>query len=172
MHSGQVYWITGLSGAGKTTVGRLLYEQLTAHKSNVVFLDGDTLREVFGNDLGYSKEERLRSAYRNARLCRLLSEQGIDVVCSTISMFNEVQQWNRQHINGYKEIFLDVPLEVLSQRDIKQVYRDSSGRSSEVVGIHIQEEKPLAPDVSLINDGSRSPQEIVLMLMNVLSIQK
>lgn len=149
----------------------MLYEHLLAQKSNVVFLDGDILREVFGNDLGYSKEERLRSAYRNARLCRLLSDQGIDVVCATISLFNEIQQWNRKHIPGYKEIFLDVPLDVLACRGKKQVYEETAENHS-VVGINIQEEKPLNPDLSLINDGSRSPQEIALILIDKLLLKR
>ncbi|MBY0358231.1 MAG: adenylyl-sulfate kinase [Candidatus Obscuribacterales bacterium] len=171
MHSGQVYWITGLSGAGKTTVGRLLYEHLLAQKSNVVFLDGDILREVFGSDLGYSKEERLRSAYRNARLCRLLSDQGIDVVCATISLFHEIQQWNRKHIPGYKEIFLDVPLDILARRGKKHVYEETAENHS-VVGINIQEEKPLNPDLTVINDGSRSPQEIALILIDTFLLKR
>ena len=53
-----VYWITGLSGAGKTTIGKLLYEKLKSEYPNTVLLDGDTLRRVFGDDLGYTKDER------------------------------------------------------------------------------------------------------------------
>ena len=71
MNTGTVYWITGLSGAGKTTVGKLFFEMLARKKKNVLFLDGDMLREVFGNDLGYGREDRLRCAMRYSRLCRL-----------------------------------------------------------------------------------------------------
>ena len=62
---GSVFWITGLSGAGKTTIGRVLYQHLRRKNASVVFLDGDLLREVFGNDLGYSVEDRHKSAMRN-----------------------------------------------------------------------------------------------------------
>ena len=78
---GCVYWLTGLSGAGKTTIGRILYKRLCEKRDGVVFLDGDDLRAVFGNDLGYTAQDRKKSAMRNARLCGLLAGQGLVVVC-------------------------------------------------------------------------------------------
>src|SRR5579864_8801314 len=73
--SGRVFWITGLSGAGKTTVGRELWRRLRAAGRPATFLDGDTLRAVIAEDLGHSAGNRRQSARRKARLCRLLAEQ-------------------------------------------------------------------------------------------------
>src|SRR6266404_144656 len=109
--TGCVYWITGLSGAGKTTVGRELWRRLRAAGRSVILLDGDALREVITEDLGHSTGDRRNSAMRNARLCRMLSSQGADVVCPTISLFHEVQRWNRENIPGYCEIYLRVPMD-------------------------------------------------------------
>lgn len=162
MQSGKVYWITGLSGAGKTTIGRLLYQRLCLEKSNIVFLDGDILREVFGNDLGHSKEDRFRSAMRNARLCKMLSDQGLDVVCATISLFHQCQEWNRANIFGYVEIFLDVPVRILEKRDSKGLYRTEEDN---LVGIHIVPEPPQSPDITILNDGSETPEQIVQRLL-------
>ena len=64
MENGTVYWITGLSGAGKTTIGKLFFRKLKSKKESSIFLDGDELRNVFGNDLGYSREERMQCAMR------------------------------------------------------------------------------------------------------------
>src|SRR5580658_5605660 len=108
--TGCVFWITGLSGAGKSTVGERLWRRLRAAGRQAVFLDGDSLRAAISEDLGYRSEDRRRSAMRNARVCQLLSRQGMDVVCATISLFHEVQNWNRAHIPGYVEIYLQVPL--------------------------------------------------------------
>lgn len=120
-----VYWITGLSGAGKTSVGKLLYEKMKQKYPNIVFLDGDVLREVFGNDLGYTREERLKCAMRYARLCKMLQEQGMNVICCTISMFDEIRSWNRENIRNYREIYVRVSMEVLIKRNQKGLYSTS-----------------------------------------------
>lgn len=120
-----VYWITGLSGAGKTSVGKLLYEKMKQKYPNTVFLDGDVLREVFGNDLGYTREERLKCAMRYARLCKMLQEQGMNVICCTISMFDEIRSWNRENIGSYREIYVRVSMEVLIKRNQKGLYSTS-----------------------------------------------
>lgn len=120
-----VYWITGLSGAGKTSVGKLLYEKMKQKYPNIVFLDGDVLREVFGNDLGYTREERIKCAMRYARLCRMLQEQGMNVICCTISMFDEICSWNREHIANYREIYVKVSMEELVRRNQKGLYSAS-----------------------------------------------
>ena len=79
-----VYWITGLSGAGKTTIGKIFFNKLKKNDPATVFLDGDTLRQVFGDDLGYSETDRRKCAMRYSRLCKFLSEQGITIVICTI----------------------------------------------------------------------------------------
>src|SRR6202167_1886915 len=152
---GRVFWITGLSGAGKTTLGRELTSRLRAAGRPVTFLDGDALRSVIAEDLGHSAEDRRRSAMRNARLCRLLAEQGVDVVCATISLFHEVQRWNRENIPGYREIYLRVPIDELRSRDSKGIYAGAQrGDTRDVVGLDVPAEAPEAPDLVLDNYGA------------------
>jgi phosphohistidine swiveling domain-containing protein len=120
-----------------------------------VFLDGDTLRDVFTEDLGHSLEHRRRSAMRNARLCRLLASQGQDVVCATISMFHGVQRWNRKNIPNYCEIYLRVPLDELQRRDPKGIYAAAKANAtSNVVGLDVPAEYPESPDLIVENLGS------------------
>ena len=163
---GRVFWITGLSGAGKTTIGYLLYTKLKAQKNPIVFLDGDELRKVFGNDLGYSKEDRLKSAFRNSRLCKLLSDQEIDVICCTISMFDTIREWNRQNIKNYFEIYLDVSLETLKNR--KKIYIENN---NDVVGINVLGEIPKNPDIVLDNNGDFSPIEQVKKILSYIDLE-
>jgi adenylylsulfate kinase-like enzyme len=153
--SGRVFWITGLSGAGKTTLGEELGNRLRAAGRRVIFLDGDALRAAIAEDLGHSAENRRKSAMRNARLCRLLVEQGHDVICATISLFHEVQRWNRENIPGYREIYLRVPIDELQRRDCKGIYAGAQrGDARDVVGLDVLAEVPEAPDLVLDNYGA------------------
>ena len=151
---GRVFWITGLSGAGKTTVGMELWRRLRTAGRSAVFLDGDALRAAIAEDLGHGAEGRRRSAMRNARLCELLASQGEDVVCSTISLFHEIHRWNRQHIPGYCEIYLRVPMQELRRRDCKGIYAAAErGDLPNVVGLDMAAELPEAPDLIVDNCG-------------------
>ena len=162
MVCGNVYWITGLSGAGKSTVGRLLFERLQATKPNVVFLDGDALRSVFGSDLGHTLDDRMKSAMRNARLCKMLADQGIDVVCATISMFNACREWNRGNIPGYLEVYLKVPMETLIDRDPTGLYgRALRGEAENVWGIDLKVEEPESSDLIIDHGDQASIDETV-----------
>ena len=156
-HKGTVYFFTGLSGAGKTTVGSLFYQRLKNTKPNAVYLDGDEIRVAFGEDVGYTNDDRLRWAGRIFRVCRLLSDQGIDVVCCSIAMFDTVRRWNREHIPNYKEIYIRVKKETLIQRNQKGLY--TGGRN--VVGVDLPFDEPQSPDLVLQNDGERTPLELV-----------
>jgi glutamine kinase len=155
---GRVFWITGLSGAGKTTIGRELSRQLRRAGRPVAFLDGDALRAAIAEDLGHDESSRRLSAMRNARLCRLLAGQGADVICATISLFHDVQRWNRENIPGYHEIYLRVPVDELKRRDSKGIYAAvERGDARNVVGIDVPAEAPEAPDLILDNYGPLDP---------------
>lgn len=156
-----VYWFTGLSGAGKTTLGKLWHEELKKHGKDPVFLDGDELRFVFGNDLGYTEQDRRKAAMRNARICEMLSKQGFTVICCTISMFDSVRKYNRENISDYREVYIKVPLEVLKKRDQKGLY---SKADHDVAGVHFCVEEPKEPDIILHNGGEVTPNEQINIL--------
>ena len=160
-----VYWITGLSGAGKTTIGHEYYLYLKSTLNNVIFLDGDELREVMGGDFGYELHERKRLAYCYARISKMLSDQGNHVVIATISMFNEVREWNRDNIENYFEIYIKVPIEILTQRDQKNIY---SNNEKNIVGFNINMEEPVNSDMVILNDGLSSPKTLVAEIISAL----
>lgn len=162
--TGTVYFFTGLSGAGKTTIGGLFHQRLKATKPNVVMLDGDEIRVAFGEDVGYTQDERLRWAGRIFRVCKLLSGQGIDVVVCSIAMYDSVRRWNRENILNYKEIYIKVSKDTLLQRNQKGLY--TAGKN--VVGIDLPFEEPQSPDLVVPNDGGRTPLELVEELERVL----
>lgn len=165
MKKGTLYFFTGLSGAGKTTIGGLFYRRMKARNNAVVLLDGDILRPVFGHT-GHSTEERLRGALEHLfPLCRLLTDQGLDVVCCSISLYDEVRTWNRANIENYKEIYVKVSMDTLRRRDQKGLY--SSG-AKQVVGVDLPWDEPNNADVVIENDGAETPEEIVSRLVEQL----
>ena len=173
MKKGTVYWITGLSGAGKTTVGTLLFTYLKERKDTVVFLDGDILRSVYiSGGGGYSTEERKKIAYQDCRMCRMLSEQDIDVVYCGISMYEECRAWNRENIENFNVIYLSVPMEILIKRDKKQLYSKAlKGEVSQVVGIDLPFDEPVNPEVLVDNSGVYTPEEVLKYMIKKLSLE-
>ncbi len=166
---GTVYWICGLSAAGKTTIGRRLCEQLRHNGRPVLLLDGDEVRETF-NDLGHSRGDRRRAAGRYSRLSKLISSQGIDVVCCTISMFKDCWSWNLQNIPRYREIYVRVPMDLLVERDPKGLYqRALRGEISNVWGVDMEWDEPSTPHMVIDNDGQRSPSRIAREIIAQLS---
>ena len=91
-------------------LGKLLYKSIKYNKDNVILLDGDELRELYGSK-DYSYEGRKLLSIKYCKLCKMLSDQGIDVICCTISMFDECRNWNRENISNYKEIYLKVSID-------------------------------------------------------------
>lgn len=166
----KVIWITGLSGAGKTTLANTLVVKLRAEGQVVVQLDGDELREVFGttvsNTQNHGLEGRLALAMQYAYLCRLIASQGVIVVISTISLFRRVHAWNRKSLPGYFEVYLKVPLAELRRRDPKSIYsRFEAGELSNVVGLDLSFDEPEAPDLMVEFSNAQTPPVIAEIIM-------
>ncbi|MDE7219018.1 MAG: adenylyl-sulfate kinase [Oscillospiraceae bacterium] len=160
MEKGTVYFFTGLSGAGKTTLGGLFHRRLKSRKPNVVLLDGDLIRPVYNEDIGYGDEDRVKGASRTFRVAKMLSDQGIDVVVCSICMYGQVRRWNRENIENYKEIYIKVTRETLLARNQKNLY--TAGKN--VVGVDLPFDEPRASDMIISNDGSETPEAIVSRL--------
>ena len=148
-------WITGLPGAGKTTLAKEVYRLLKG-KRPTVLMDGDVFREIMGNDLGYSSTDRLKNAQRLARMNHYLIQHGITVVCSTVSLFKEIHAWNKKKFPHFLEVYIEVSAETLHERDQKKLYSQKNLRN-DVVGIHQIFDKPQNPDIIIENaKGLRS----------------
>ena len=158
MNKGVVVWVTGLSGAGKTTISRQLAEKLRMNGRDCVLLDGDELRKVVHcNQSRFDRSSRLEHAWRNCRLAKVLADQGVTVILATISLFKEIHYWNRSNFPQYIEIFIDVPLTVLKERDHKGLYSGlEKGLVCNVVGLDLEYDRPIQPDFIFNNQGQLS----------------
>jgi cytidine diphosphoramidate kinase len=151
-----VVWIIGLSGAGKTTLANEVVAHVRRVQRNVVLIDGDLIREVFGNDLGHTMEDRRTNANRICQLGKFLDDQGINVVCAILSLFPESRSWNREHLQNYYEVFIDTPMRDLVQRDSKGIYRRyNNGEIRDVAGMDMDFPVPESADLTISNTDSR-----------------
>jgi cytidine diphosphoramidate kinase len=163
---GTVFWITGLSGAGKTTLATALVPALRRAGRTALLLDGDKLREILGRTDGFEPAQRLALAQIYARLAAMVARQGIDAVCATISMFDAVRDWNRTNNAAYVEIYLDVPLELRRARDPKGIYaRAAADSQASVPGFDAPFEAPKNPDLVFGTQAPPDPDDAVARIL-------
>ncbi len=157
-------WIIGLSASGKSTLSKLLVAKLRANGYPCVLLDGDDVRAIFHDRLGYDPEARRQQTQRVARLTRWATSQGILAVVAVIHPFEADRKKCRETLPGYFEAYLDCDVSVCAQRDTKNLYRPAfEGRAANVVGVDIPYEKPEHPDLVLKSAG-QTPEQMCAVL--------
>ena len=149
---GPVIWLTGLSWAGKTTLGEALREDLRGRGVMACVLDGDEIRRGVSADLGFSPEDRTENNRRVAEIARLMSGVGITVIVALISPLQSDRDKARQTIEGaggaFFEVFVNTPLAVCEERDVKGFYKRARLRQIEdFTGIQAPYEEPRTPDI-------------------------
>jgi adenylylsulfate kinase-like enzyme len=160
-----VIWITGLSGVGKTTIARHVCDQRRKLGEPAILLDGDELRAIIPTAVGHTPSDRRRVARFYSDLAGTLAGQGHLVVCSTISLFHDIQAHNRKTIDGYFEVLVHAATADLIGRDQRQVYKSRR----HVVGRDIAAELPTAPDLVVDNsDGTDSEHTAATILSTYL----
>jgi len=151
---GFTVWFTGLSGAGKTTISKLVEEELRRRGRKVEVLDGDVVRTNLSKGLGFSKEDRDINIRRIGFVCHLLSRNGVVAIAAAISPYQAIRDENRNLIGAFVEVFCKCPLEVLTERDVKGLYKKAlAGENKNFTGVSDPYEEPEAAEVVCRTDA-------------------
>lgn len=143
-----IIWITGLSGSGKTTLSREISALLKPRLPHLVLVDGDEVRELFGDKLGHTESDRVIQIKRLQRLAALLDAQGLIVIVAALYSRDDLLAWNKENFTAYFEIYLDVDLETVRHRDPKKLYTKAlKGEVRDVVGLDIPWHPPKKADL-------------------------
>jgi adenylylsulfate kinase len=145
---GVTIWLTGLSGAGKTTICQFLETELRSQGYKIEVLDGDVVRQNLSKGLTFSKEDRDENIRRIGFVAHLLTRNNVIVLVSVISPYREIREEVKEKIGDFIEVYVNAPLEVCEQRDVKGLYKKArAGEIKNFTGIDDLYEIPLAPDV-------------------------
>ncbi|AEG59393.1 adenylyl-sulfate kinase [Desulforamulus ruminis] len=165
-------WLTGLSGAGKTTLSALLAEELCRKGYKLELLDGDQLRGGISRDLGYGKEDRIKQVQRVGYLCELLNKHGVVTIVSLISPYRDSREVLRTKIKHFVEVYMKCPLETLLGRDPKGLYKKAlAGEIKSFTGISDPYEEPLRPEITVFSDQETPHQGCEKVLQRLLELE-
>jgi adenylyl-sulfate kinase len=163
---GFTLWFTGLSGAGKTTISKIVEDELRARGSKVEILDGDVVRENLSKGLGFSKEDRDTNIRRIAFVADLLSRDGVPVITAAISPYREIRDEARELMGDrFIEVFVKASVEVCAERDVKGLYEKAfKGEIKEFTGVSDPYEPPLNPELTLDTEQDSAEEDAAKVL--------
>jgi adenylylsulfate kinase len=164
-NTGFCLWFTGLSGSGKSTIAAVVADELHRRGHRVELLDGDDVRENLSAGLGFSKADRDTNIRRIGWVAALLARNGVVAVTAAISPYRSVRDEVRATIDRFVEVYVDTPIEVCEQRDVKGLYEKArAGEIPEFTGVSDPYEPPLAPEVRVVThdrDSSASAAAVI-----------
>ncbi len=151
-----VIWITGISGTGKSTLGKKLFLEVKKKHSSTIFFDGDKFREIFQNDINYTLKDRDINAVRLTRLVKNLSLQKINIIISANLTNIKFRKWMKKNVKNYYEIYISASLKSLLKRDYKKLYSKAINKKiKNVVGVDLPFNEPKNSDLYLKNNDDK-----------------
>jgi len=167
-HKGFTLWFTGLVCSGKSVLADALADDLKKRGMKVERLDGDIMRKSLTRDLGFSDEDRRRNIERVTFVAKLLTRNGVAVLASFISPFNDIREYSRNEIGTYILVYVKCPIEVCEQRDVKGMYAKArAGEIKQFTGIDSPFEEPDKADI-IVDTSKQAIQESKEIILNAL----
>ncbi len=149
---GIFFFITGFSGSGKSSIAKIIKKDIRNNYGPTILLHGDEIRSLF-NLKGYSSADRKKIAMQYSKLCKKITDNGINVILATVSLYNIVRKWNKANIVNYIEIYIKSDLSKIIKQKKKFFYRK---KTKNVVGLTIKPELPKKPNIILKNDFKKN----------------
>ena len=163
---GILFWITGLAGSGKTTIARSIKKYIESEFGPTLILSGEDLRNILQSKK-YAKKDRLKFSQQKRKFCKSILKQKINIIFSTISLFESVRKKNKREISNYIEIYIKSDLKKIIKLKKKKIYHKKSEKN--IWGIDIKPEFPKNPDIQIRNNFYKNPRLLGKELRNKIS---
>ena len=163
-NKGILFWITGLSGSGKTIIGRKIKKEIIKIYGPTIHVSGDDLRKIFKINK-YDYKSRLKYGRKYCNFAKFITDQKINLIFSIICMTQSLRDWNRKNIDNYIEIYIKSNIKQILKKKIKKLY---TLNKSPVVGINIKPEFPKKPNIVINNNFKKNTQQLANELINKL----
>ena len=159
---GILFWITGLSGSGKTTFGKAIHKDIQKLYGPTLMISGDNIRKIFYLK-GHTKEDRLKILKSYCRFAKFITNQNINLIFAVVGMFNEPRKWNRKNISNYIEIYIKSNLKEIIKLKKKRIYHKKN--IQDIVGVDIKPEFPMKPNITIINSFDKPKTKIAVQII-------
>ena len=170
-NNGILFWITGLSGSGKTQIAKKIHSKIIKKYGPTIVLSGDDIRRIFSLR-SYSYKDRFETVMKYCKLAKFLTSQKVNIIFAVIGMMDDIRKWNRKNIKNYVEIYIKSDLKKIIKKRKKKIYHQVK---KDIVGLDIKPEYPKKPDIILNNKFQKSidahAEELLLKISKLKKLQ-
>lgn len=161
-NKGILFWITGLSGSGKTTIAKKIKKEIDKNFGPTIIISGDNLRKIMKLNK-FTKEARLENGIKFSKLCKFITNQRINIIFAVVGMMHKIRYQNKKNIKNYVEIYIKSNVKKIIKKGKKSIYFN---QKENIVGVDIKPEFPKNPDIKIINNLDRNTDKISRDLIN------
>ena len=161
-NKGILFWITGLSGSGKTAIAKKIQKKISHLYGPTIELSGDDFRKIFRLNK-YTKKARIEYLPKYLHFCKLITNQKINLIFNLIGMYNRARRWNRKNIDNYVEIYIKADIHKIIKLKRKATYLKNK---KNIVGLDIKPEFPKKPNIVIKNDFNKSTDKLAKELLS------
>ena len=166
-NKGILFWITGLAGSGKTTLGRKIKKDIAKTYGPTIMISGDDIRKIFALK-GYEYNERVSILKKYSLFAKYITEQKINIILAVVGMVESQRKWNRTNIENYIEIYIRSSIKNIIKLNKKKIYNKKN--PGKLIGINIKPQYPKKPDITIINSFKSTTDQMAKSLISNINI--